>query len=256
MRIKDFGAFVNEEKMVKASGASSKTETTLTIPKKFADLIKQASEHNDKVKALTAELKAESKTKELFDEAVKSKLKEMEQTSVRFGKILATLKSVPGRESYSYTEAIDILRKKLFEVNQAAAILCDKAVQALKHTNDAKVSVEYVKEGIVDTVKGWLSSWKALFTEKVDEYTQKVDDLEEVLKGIRQSGMYGETSEGVINEMKAMTDEELVAACEDIQFIDNTAQEAKEPKKLVAELIRRLKATWLKIDLPAGYSPK
>ena len=181
MRIKNFGTFLNEKKTATVKVTSTK-EVAAKVPTDLVKLLKQAAEHNDKVQSLIAQLKAEEKTKELFDTAVMAKIKEASGTTIRAGKILALLKSKEGKISYSYTDAINILRNKLFELNQEAAKLCDQAIEALKKKNDTKYSVEYVKEGLLDdaakTIKGWFAKWKTAFVNTIDSWTSTVDDLE------------------------------------------------------------------------------
>lgn len=215
MALKTFTEFekVFEVATVTAKTTSSiPTEKTEKIPTNTNALIKKAKEKNDEVADLLEKLKFAQKEKALFDNAVMEKLSAMKATTIKVGKILAYLDTTKGRESYSYTEAQNILYKSLFAVNQEAAAVALRAVEALKHKNPDKTEVKYVGEGLSEVAKQWWASLKTTFAEWKKKFFEAADKYEDAAANfVKNMEAQGDKNIGEIWKSYKVSDEDRMS---------------------------------------------
>jgi hypothetical protein len=192
--LRNFSDFLNEAKVDRT--ATIKAETDTQITNKIEKLLREAMKLTEDVEAQRAEFEKAVKIKELElkskQAAIMQAMQEMDTTTLKFKKILATIDTSKGRITHSYATLWE------FALNQATAAQ-KKALIEYKEVNQKinpdkltlklkRLPESVVNEGIADMLSGvwnWLKAKAAQFLGTTKIYTESVDALESVVNAAK-----------------------------------------------------------------------
>ncbi len=186
--LSNFSDFISESKIQRT--ATIKAETDTEITRKLEKTMRDALKLTEEIEAEKVKFQEAIKIKEL---ELKSKqadiikaMSQMDTTTLKFKKILATIETSKGRVTHSYAKLWDFALEQA-TVSQKKALLTYQDLNKKINPDKLTLDLKKVNEGVMDIIGKVWDYLKRKVEEIVsvsNNYTESVEALETIVKAI------------------------------------------------------------------------